>query len=397
MTGLTRSSFTWRHMTASFVTMAKPVGSFCNMRCKYCYYLNADNGEDFTNIRMPADLLEQYIRDYIASSPGDTVSFTWHGGEPTLAGLDFFEEAVRLQKKYLPKGKTCWNNIQTNGLLLDEKWCSFLQREKFDIGVSIDGNRYVHDLYRVDAGDQGTYERVSKAVKMLKDHGIYPDLLCTVTEDTAHSAKAVYQSLRSFHTGWIQFIPIVRYDAQGHTTPDSVTPQSYGRFLKEVFREWIRHDLGKTNVQIFAETALVLSGQKPNVCWFAETCGNVLITERDGSVYSCDHFVDRYHKLGNIRDTSLAELASSPAQIAFGMRKQEVSERCKSCPYLFICSGGCPKDRDRETNVYYLCEGLYAYFEYAVPLLKQAMQLSREGKNSAEIMKILIQTKETGK
>ena len=220
-----------------FVTMTKPTGSFCNMRCRYCYYLNADNGESFAQIRMNPELLERYISDYIRSTKEDVVSFTWHGGEPTLAGLDFYEEVVRLQKKYLPKGKTCWNNIQTNGLLIDEKWCEFLKREKFDIGVSIDGTRFVHDLYRVDVNEAGTYNRTKKAVELLEKYGIRPDLLCTVTEDTASAARSVYASLRSFHSGWIQFIPIVRYNEDGSTTEDSVTPGSYGRFLKEVFRE----------------------------------------------------------------------------------------------------------------------------------------------------------------
>ncbi len=370
-----------------FVTMTKPTGSFCNMRCRYCYYLNADNGETFERIRMNPELLERYISDYIQSTKEDVVSFTWHGGEPTLAGLDFYEEVVRLQKKYLPKGKTCWNNIQTNGLLIDEKWCEFLKREKFDIGVSIDGTRFVHDLYRVDVNEDGTYTRVKKAVELLEKYGIHPDLLCTVTEDTANAARSVYASLRSFHSGWIQFIPIVRYNEDGSTTEDSVTPGSYGRFLKEVFREWITHDLGRLNVQIFAETALVLSGRKANVCWFSETCGNVLIVERDGSVYACDHFVDQKHKLGNITDTSLSELADHPFQQAFGEEKKNIAEKCKTCPYEFICHGGCPKDRHSQTREYYLCDGLFTYFEYAVPLLRKAMIWSQERKTPAEIMK----------
>ncbi len=381
--------------TVPFVTMAKPIGSFCNMSCEYCYYLHADNGEDFANIRMSDSLLETYIRDYIAQCGGEVVSFTWHGGEPTLAGLDFYEKVMELEKKYLPEGKQCWNNLQTNALLINEDWCRFLKKHHWDIGVSIDGTRYVHDLYRHDAGGNGTYERVQKAVKLLEKNGIHPDLLCTVTADTARNGKAVYTALSAFRTGWIQFIPIVRRDSEGNVTPDSVTPELYGKFLKDVFREWIRHDLGKTNVQIFAETSLVLAGGHSNVCWFSETCGNVLIVERDGGVYSCDHFVDQEHKLGSLPADSLAALAAGEKQRQFGNSKRDsLTQKCRNCPWLHICHGCCPKDRflvneDGEPGQYYLCEGLRDFFAYAVPQLEEAMDLSRKGKSPQEIMTLL--------
>lgn len=378
---------------SDFVVMAKPVGSLCNMQCDYCYYLNADNGS--APPHMSDEILETYIRSYMNAVSGKVISFTWHGGEPTLAGLDFFKKAVSLQKKYLPAGKECWNNLQTNGLYLDDAWCRFLKENRFDVGVSIDGTRFIHDMYRHDTGGKPTYQRVADTVMRLKKHGIMPDLLCTVTSDTAANGKAVYEALRRFNTGWIQFIPIVRR-VNGSVTEDSVTPQLYGRFLKDVFRAWASHDMGKTNVQLFAETALVLAGGTPDVCWLAETCGTVLIVERDGNVYSCDHFVDRHHLIGRIPEDDLGALAASEVQRSFGNAKKDTLVRqCRECPYLKFCGGGCLKDRfgsadDGEQGLYYLCDGLRQYYDYAVPLLKQSMELSSQSYSSAEIMRILF-------
>ena len=377
----------------NYVIMAKPVGSWCNMQCSYCYYLKAENEQDFSRVRMDDVTLEQLIRQYCESCASPVLSITWHGGEPTLAGLDFYQKAVALEKKYLPKGKTFWNSIQTNGLLLDDSWCRFIKENRFDVGVSIDGSRFVHDTYRRDRGDESTWQRAANAVQLLKKHGIRPDLLCTVTKETAENAKSVYRSLASFQTGWIQFIPIVRRDADGYVTDDSVTPELYGKFLKDVFREWFFHDLGRLNIQLFAETALTLSGKPSNVCWMQETCGNVIVAERDGSLYACDHFVRPDYRIGSLSE-GLEAAVSSSFQEDFGLaKKQTLSQKCKNCPYLSLCHGCCPKDRfvpdtDNEKQ-YYLCDGLLSFYDYAVPILKKAMELSRDGKDSSQIMRIL--------
>ena len=376
-----------------FVIMAKPVGSYCNMSCSYCYYLHAENLQDLSRRTMTEETLEQLIRSYCETCSSDVLSITWHGGEPTLAGLDFYRKAMSLEKKYLPAGKTFWNSLQTNGLLIDDAWCSFLKEHHFDVGVSIDGTRFVHDTYRNDRGGEDTYQRALSAVERLKKHGIRPDLLCTVTRETAENAKSVYRSLRSLDTGWIQFIPIVRRDTDENVTEDSVTPDLYGKFLKTVFREWFFHDLGRINIQLFAETALTLSGKPSNVCWMQKTCGNVIVCEQDGSLYACDHFVRQSHRIGSLAE-GMEKAVSSPFQTAFGLAKEKtLSARCRSCPYLEQCRGCCPKDRflinsDGEP-VYYLCEGLLAFYDYAVPLLKKAMAYSSQGKTPAQIMKLL--------
>ena len=341
-----------RKAAAPFVLMVKPVGSRCNLSCRYCYYLGTDArlGQPAEGC-MSEETLEALIRNYMESSPGPVVSFTWHGGEPALAGLDFYRRAVALQKKYLPAGFSCWNSLQTNGVLLDDDWCDFLAAERFDVGLSLDGTAELHDAFRPQAGGGGSWEAALAAARRLLRRGVRPDLLCTVTSDTAKQPLAVYRTLRDLGTGWIQFIPIVRRGENGEATPDSVTPDGYGRFLNDIFDEWILNDLGKVDVQLFAETAMVLAGGKASLCWMASTCGRVLIVEHDGNVYSCDHFVNPEHRIGNIETDSLETLINLPRQVKFGNDKRDtLTAQCVKCRWRRICNGGCPKDRFAVTD-----------------------------------------------
>jgi uncharacterized protein len=376
-----------------FVVMAKPVGPLCNLECGYCYYLETTHLYTSPHqFKMSDTLLETYVRQYIEASPGPVVRFGWHGGEPTLAGLDFFRQAVELQKRYLPQGWTCWNNLQTNGTLLDDKWCSFLANNHFDIGLSIDGTRWLHDAYRKDRNGLGTYERAAAAIHRLQAHGVQPDLLCVVTSSVVKEPLNVYQALRSFNTGWIQFIPIVRRSSDGQVTPDSVTGEAYGRFLCSVFDQWIYHDLGKLEVQLFAEMSLVWSGGTPNLCFIAPTCGRVLIVEHDGSVYSCDHFVTPEHYIGDIGTSLLSELIDSPVQHHFGNDKRDrLPAQCRSCPWLVVCNGECPKNRfglaeNGEPELNYLCNGLRHFFAHAEKPLKQVIERRKRGMSPESIM-----------
>lgn len=361
-----------------FVVMVKPAGSACNLACSYCYYLKKNTGSiSPCPTVMEDDILEEFIKQYIEASPGPIVSFTWHGGEPALCGLDFYKKAVEYQKKYLPEGFSCWNSLQTNGVLLNDEWCKFLAENNFDVGLSIDGAKWIHDTYRKDLGGFGTYDRVFETALRLKKYGIMPDLLCTVTSDSAKEPLAVYRALKNIGSGWVQFIPIVRFDENGDVTSDSVGAKEYGEFLCKIFDEWVINDLGKTDVQFFAESARALSGADVSLCTMAETCGRVLIIERDGGVYSCDHFVDSEHYLGNIKTSSLEELIDSKFQEDFGKNKKEnLPKKCLSCRARVICSGGCPKDRfvktdEENKDIYYLCEGIERFFNYAEkPLLK---------------------------
>ena len=341
---------------------------------------------------MSNDMLETYIRGYIDASPGPYIYFVWHGGEPTLAGLDFYRRAVDLQKQYLPEGWTCWNNLQTNGTLLDDSWCSFLAEERFEVGISLDGTKWLHDAFRKDRQGRGSYLRVVEAVKRLQSYGIQPDLLCTVTSAVAKDPIGVYRSLRNLNTGWVQFIPIVVRGQDGWVTPESVSPEAYGNFLSSVFDQWASWDIGKLDVQIFAEMSLVWAGGSANVCWMAPTCGRTLVVEHDGSVYSCDHFVNSDHRIGHIETASLGTLVDSEIQRSFGTDKHDLlPQQCLSCPWLSVCNGGCPKDRfintkDGEPGLNYLCPGLKEFFAHVERPLKRIIHQRLRRVNSEAIM-----------
>ncbi len=373
--------------------MAKPVGPVCNLKCTYCYYLDTKHLYPHPHqFRMSNAILEIYIRQYIEASPGPVVQFIWHGGEPTLAGLDFYRTAIELQKRYLPQGWTCWNNLQTNGILLDDEWCSFLAEAGFDVGLSVDGTQWLHDMYRRNRSGQDTYELAVAAIRRLQAHGIQPDLLCAVTSAVAQEPAAVYRALRNLGTGWIQFIPIVRRMPGGEVTAESVSGEAYGHFLCTVFDEWLHHDLGNLNVQLFAEMLMVLAGGITTLCWMAPTCGRVLILEHDGSVYSCDHFVTPEHRIGDLSTSTLGELVDAPIQRRFGEDKRtRLPTQCRSCPWLNLCNGGCPKDRcvttlDGEPGLNYLCSGLRRFFAHAEKPLRQVLELRKRGVRSETIM-----------
>ena len=358
------------------------------MHCKYCYYL--EKGKFSTHLkqtRMSFTLLERLIRQTIEGNPGPVVSFTWHGGEPTIAGLDFYKKVIEFEKKYLPRGWQAWNNLQTNGLLINDSWAKFLKENSFDVGISIDGDELVHNSNRLDISGHVTYGAVRTSVYKLKKVGIQPDLLCTVNSVTVRHSLDVYKSLRELDTGWIQFVPIVIRLPDGSYAPETVMPGDYGNFLCAVFDEWIKSDLGKLDVQLFAETSRILAGGKPSVCWMNKTCGRVLVVEEDGSIYSCDHFVDDEHRLGNLASSRLSTLASNQIQAIFGNSKKALLiQECKSCPYLNLCGGGCLKDRfNEESGQYFLCSGMKKFFSHAVPVLNEAIKLSIDGMNAEEI------------
>lgn len=336
------------------------------MKCSYCYYLKEDKGP----LHIDYDLLEKYIADYLSNNQGPNIYFVWHGGEPSLAGIDFFKKAVELQKKHNVHNYDIWNSLQTNGYLIDDEWVEFLRNNHFDVGLSIDGYKQLHDAQRRTAGGEKTFDRVYENGKKLIAAGINVDLLCTVTNEASKHPKEIYESLKSLNSGWIQFIPIVNYD-NGKASDDSVTPEGYGRFLCDIFDLWYpdRHEV---NIQLFSETMLQMTGKPANVCYLNEYCGLAMAVEKDGNVYSCDHFVRKDYLLGNIRESSMLDLVNSEKQLDFGRaKKDKLAIKCQSCPYLRLCNGGCLKDRflkqEKGHDLSYLCEGLRMYYEHCIP------------------------------
>lgn len=379
--------------TTTALTIVKPVGPICNLDCDYCYYLDKTKlFADDERYRMPEDVLRDYLASAIAGTSTPPVHVVWHGGEPLLAGRAFYERAFAIQAELAPPGWTWLNSFQTNGTLLDDNWADFIATHHVAVGLSLDGLPATHDALRHDRRGRATHQRVLDALARLRARGVEPDILCTVNAETAARPLEVYRYLRDLGVSWIQFIPVVARDARGTVTAQSVEAAAFGDFLIAIFDEWVRHDINRLVVQGFLEGLFVTSNGRGTLCVSAETCGHVLAVEHDGSVYSCDHFVDAGHRLGSVRTEQLIDLATSPAQITFGEAKRNtLPAQCQSCPVLHFCRGGCPKDRftltdESEPGLNYLCEGYRRFFTHARANLERMGELALAGDRPSNIM-----------
>jgi uncharacterized protein len=365
-----------------FQIFVKPVSNICNLDCLYCYYLKKEHlHPKGASVRMADDVLEGYIVQHIAAFPGPVINFSWHGGEPTLLGLDYFRRIVAVQRKHCPPHRRITNGIQTNGTLLDEDWCRFLSAEGFSVGVSLDGPRELHDRYRVSKSGNPTHAQAMRGYHLLQKHRVPHDVLCVVNAHNVQYPLQVYRFFKQIGTRYLTFLPLVEPLPEGGVSRHTVPAEAFGAFLCTVFDEWVDRDIGRIKVQIFEEAARPAFGQAHSLCIFRPTCGDVPVIEYNGDFYSCDHYVDPGHHLGNIREKPLVELLESPAQRAFGQVKQDSLPRlCVMCDVRDMCNGGCPKNRilqtpDGEWGLNYLCAGYKGFFTHCRPFVAEVASL----------------------
>ena len=399
-----------------FHVMAKPAGSTCNLDCTYCFYLSKEtlpNGPGTGE--MSDETLERFIKQYIEGVTGETVVFSWQGGEPMLRGLEFFRTVVALQKKHAKRGQVIENDLQTNGTLLDEEWAAFLKENRFLVGLSIDGPRELHDRFRVNKGGRPTFDKVYAAAQLLRKFGVKFNTLTCVNRVNASRPLDVYRFLRrELGSTYIQFIPIVQVKDFETTAPHtwdpsrlpmlgspearpdhpnsvvtdwSVDPEEYGYFLCRIFDEWLRKDLGKVLVNHFETLVARRLGHPSQICIYGEICGKGVAIEHDGSVYSCDHYVYPEYRLGMLGEKPLTEMVFSPTQVKFGYAKSEsLPEYCRACAFLRDCWGECPKNRvirtpAGEPGLNYLCAGLQRFFKHASPAVERIAAEIRQHQN----------------
>lgn len=372
-----------------YLVMAKPIGPRCNLSCSYCYYLCKDSL--FTSEhpgRMPDALLESYIRQRLHGSPNAVTSFEWHGGEPTLLGIDFFRRVVEFQKKYAPAGRKIINGLQTNGTLINENWAEFLASEKFTVGLSLDGPADVHDVFRRTKANQPTHASVVRAFRLLQRNNVHCDILCVVHSSNVNKPLSVYRYFKELGARYIQFLPLVE---PAPDTPTGVSvrtarSQAIGNFYTTIFDEWIRNDLGRMSVQLFDEALRPACKLPHALCIFSETCGTVPVLEHDGRMFCCDHFVKPDFCLGNLNDAGLDDIFRSSALVLFGLNKRDnLPAYCKQCDVLAWCNGGCPKDRiavspDGEKGLNYLCPAFRQFFAHSRPTMERLAVYWQSGK-----------------
>jgi len=400
-----------------FHLLAKPSGATCNIDCTYCFFLSKEALYPNEKSRMSQATLETYIRQLLESHRTQEVTVAWQGGEPTLMKLEFFKRAVELVEIYRRPDQIVQHTFQTNGLLLDDKWCAFFKEHHFLVGLSVDGPRELHDTYRLDRRGQGTFDLVMKGWRALQRHSVDFNILCTVNAANQHHGREVYSFFRDeLGAKWVQFIPIIErasaetleianqgwsdrpgqkrllYTQTGNlVTERTVGAEQYGRFLVDVFEEWIRHDVGQIFVQLFDVTLEAFFGRHL-LCIHAPTCGYGPALEHNGDLYSCDHFVEPRFKLGNIHQTHMLELVASPDQRKFGNDKRDtLTTQCQECKVRHLCNGGCPKDRfalsrDGQPGQNYLCPGLELFFMHTGPAFSKMAQLIQQNHAPSEIM-----------
>jgi uncharacterized protein len=417
-------------LNREFQVFAKPVGAVCNLACLYCYYLEKDSvtrgqedriagdenpsgelkydPEPFPGINsdcsvsgimtpgrlpfsMTDNILETYIIQHIKASTGSVISFSWHGGEPMLAGIDFYRKVIDLQKKNIHPGKKIVNGIQTNGTLLNDEWCDFLSKQKFFVGISIDGPEKIHNLNRQSHGGQPSFTKVMNGIELLKKYAVPFELLCVVHAGNAGYPLEVYRFLRGLGAGFMTFLPLVIRDPESKNgiSKLSVQSEAFGNFMISVFDEWVANDIGKVKVQLFEEAARTAFDQDHTLCIFKKECGGVPVVEHNGNFYSCDHYVEPEYLVGNILDTHLDELLDSEVQKKFGRLKYSTLPKyCINCEVKEMCNGECPKNRllktpDGEDGLNYLCSGYKKFFNHIKPFIN-AIAATWRNQNNAD-------------
>lgn len=363
--------------------MAKPASSRCNLACRYCFYLERPRQP-----LMDDATLETFVRQHIAAQSQEVIEFAWQGGEPTLAGLRFFHRVQAFQQRYA-KGKRIQNTLQTNGVLLDDEWCDFLQQHGWLVGISLDGPAIVHDHYRVTRSGKPTHYRVIETIERLKARHIEFNLLVVVNAYNCQQPEALYDYLKRLGTPFIQFIPLVEWDEHNQLRIDSVTGEAWGAFLCRVFERWMREDIGKVFVQIFDSLLGVWSGYPAQMCVFSETCGHAFALEANGDIYQCDHYVYPEYLVGNLHQVTLSEMNSfKTVQIFAEYKRNSLPLACQRCSVLRLCYGDCPKHRPMGKESV-LCSGYQRFFSKSAPYMKIMRDLLRQQRSPAELTRML--------
>lgn len=373
----------------AFNVMVKPVGALCNLDCTYCYYLDKSRLYNARPAVMSEDMMKRLVSEGIDSVETGEITFEWHGGEPLLAGIEFFRKVVEHQNK-CSTGKRIYNTIQTNGTLITSEWADFFRENNFLVGISIDGPKDIHDRFRKDRGGAPAFDRVMSGLSCLQQAGVEFNTMTAVSCVSEGRGGEVYQFLKSIGSRYMQFMPVLEHlkyadsvrpvitspsDPEGRLAPWSVSAEGFGRFMCDIFDDWIREDVGECFVNLFDATLAGWCGVNPGLCVYNDVCGANLVVEHNGDVYPCDHFVYEDHRLGNIGTDSLASLAASWSQSVFGSSKRNgLPRQCLECEYLRLCNGECPKHRfgrtvEGQPGLNALCEGYRMFFRHSAPYM----------------------------
>ncbi|KKO52412.1 anaerobic sulfatase maturase [Paenibacillus sp. DMB20] len=367
-----------------FGVMLKTVSEDCNLACDYCYYSTCGGKIHQPARTMEPEVLERFIQEYMKKTNG-SASFAWQGGEPLLAGLPFFEQAVSFQASYAPPYTSIGNALQTNGTLIDESWAKFFRTYNFLVGVSLDGPKTIHDAHRVTGSGKGSFDLVMRGIRHLTEAGVDFNILSVIHEDNVTKPEELVSFYREHRFGFVQFIPCMDFNSRTSGLPGRfrITPQQYGNFLCRVFDLWYNDGRPDFSVRIFDNMLAVLMNHEPELCVHRKSCPKMMMLESNGDAYPCDFFMDEGHKLGNIGESGLDKLLEHPVYESFLAMKPAVNEACRACEFIAFCHGGCPRNRnwldvnDRSQKDYF-CESYQEFYRHAYPGMKKIADRLRE-------------------
>ena len=374
-----------------FNIMIKPVCSTCNLDCLYCYYKtkSRDLYGNKPELRMSDALLEELTIQYLRTMP-QSCAFNWQGGEPLIAGLDFFRTAVKLQKKHALPGQLISNNIQTNGTLLTEEWCSFFKENNFLVGISIDGPATYHDKFRRDAGGKATFATAWSGLELLRKNNIEFNVLVTLNSANTSKGAEVYRFLVNRGVKYIQFIPIIERNPDGTIADFSCPPDDLEKCLVDIYSSWKEHDIGKVSVGYIDDLLHYLFYNRSPICCNSQKCANAYVVEWNGDLFACDHFVFKEWLIGNITTDPLERLLKSPVLEKFARLKTDLPEECRTCEYLQYCNGGCPKHHvpigTDPARVNYFCKAYKTFYAATLTELKHLAKTARSNNEHREIL-----------
>ncbi|MFX1276154.1 MAG: anaerobic sulfatase maturase [Promethearchaeota archaeon] len=356
-----------------FSILIKPAGADCNLRCQYCFYLDHLK-EQYEKPRMSDEILEKTISTYMQLNQNNVFTFGWQGGEPTLMGLKFFKRVVELQKKHGPANAVVQNGLQTNGTLITEELARFFAKYKFLLGVSLDGPEIFHDYNRKTIDGKSTQSLVMQGIDKLKKNCVEFNILSLINKKTVQHAKEIYQYFKDNGLYFQQYIPCVEFSKNNFLESFSITGEEWGKFLCELFDQWIKYDATRISIRLFNSILEYLVNGRYNICSMQDNCCQYLVVEHDGGVYPCDFFVREEFLLGNVKTGNWNDFLNSTTYKKFGLQKSSWNDKCVSCDYIKVCNGDCQKFRENNNyspkTLSTLCEGWKKFYAYTLPRFK---------------------------
>lgn len=358
--------------------LIKPSSGNCNLRCKYCFYADVIENREVSSFGfMTLETLEAIVKHTIESSDIQC-GFVFQGGEPTLIGIEFYHDLVKFQKKYNAKKIKIHNSIQTNGYCIDDEWAKFLSENNFLVGLSMDGNKDIHDLYRVDASGNGTFKKILHTIQIFDKHKVEYNILTVVTAQVARSIGKIYGFYKKNNLCYQQYIPCLDpLEVERGNQRYSLTAKLYGDFLKDLFDLWYNDIINNKFIynRYFENLVGMIKGYPPESCGMCGQCVCHYVVEADGGVYPCDFYVLDEYKIGNLVSDSFETMSKNSKNLNFVEVSKYIDEKCKSCKWINICRGGCRRDREPIVNgklsLNYFCTAYEEFFEYSIERLNK--------------------------